>query len=216
VTGNVRWTVDELLEWISDAQRQICLVQPNAYNVHAVVKLAAGSRQTIPADGWLLCGVYTNVAPDGVTYSRAIRPVTRHILDTQDPYWHGAPAVTAVYNYVYDVTDQRAYYVYPPSDGTGYVAMNYYGMPPEITDPTAVLALDNIWLTPIVDYTVFRALSKDNEFAGSAQLAGLYFSAFSAAVGSRDKAEKQDSADSTFSPPGAGNYAPPSPPGAPQ
>lgn len=208
VAANTRWSTAELLEWVSDAQRQIILMRPNALNRITSVALAAGTRQSIPSDGWLMLGATRNLTATGGP-ARALRQVERVTLDTINPNWHTDKAQAVAWNYTYDVQDQKAFFVYPPNDGTGHVEVNYSVMPAQLVNLTDSLSLDQIYLTPMVDYTCFRALSKDAEFAGGAQLAAGFFQAFNAAVGARDEAEKDDSPDATFSPPGSGNYSPP-------
>lgn len=207
VAANTRWSTAELIDWVSDAQRQIVLMRPNALNKIAAVPLVAGTRQTIPADGWLMLGATRNLV-GGTTGGRAVRQVERMTLDTINPNWHADPANVTAWNYTYDVQDQKAFFVYPPNTGAGFMEVNYSVMPAQLVNLTDSLALDQIYLTPMVDYTCFRALSKDAEFAGGASLAANFFQAFNAAVGARDTAEKDDSPDSTFSPPGTGNYSP--------
>lgn len=206
--ANTRWSVDELTEWVSDAQRQIVLMRPSAYNKVASVPLVAGTRQSIPADGWLMMGAYRNLSSTGAA-GRAVRQVERVTLDTINPNWHADAPTAAAWNYTYDVQDQRSFYIYPPNDGTGHLEVNYSSMPAQLVNLTDPLSLDQIYLTPMVDYTCFRALSKDAEFAGGAGLAQTFFQAFQTAIIGRDQAEKQDSPDATFSGPGPGNYSPP-------
>lgn len=207
VPANTRWSVSELTEWVSDAQRQIVLMSPNASNKVAAVPLVAGTRQSIPADGWLMLCATRNLSSTG-TGGRAVRQTERVTLDTINPNWHSDPQQAVVWNYTYDVEDQRAFYVYPPNNGAGFLETNYSQMPVQLVNLTDPLVLDQIYLTPMVDYTCFRALSKDAEYAGGSSLAQTYFSAFMAAMGQRGAAEKQDSPDATFSAPGAGNYQP--------
>lgn len=203
VQPNTRWSTNELLDWVSDAQRLIVLAKPSASNSVTNVTLVAGTRQAIPSDGWLLLSVNRNAT------GRAIRQVDRKILDAQNPNWHVDPSQGVIWNYTYDKNDQYAFYVYPPSDGTSIIELNYSKMPAQPTALTDTLLLDSIYLTPMVDYVCFRALSKDAEFAGGATLSANFFNAFNAAIGQRENAEKDDSPDATFSPPGAGNFRPP-------
>lgn len=206
--ANTRWSVSELTEWVSDAQRQIILMRPSALNVVASTPMVAGTRQAIPADGWLMMGASRNLTSTGAP-GRAVRQVERVTLDTINPNWHMDPASPTAWNYTYDVQDQRAFYVYPPNDGTGFIEVNYSRMPDQLVNLTDTLALDQIYLTPMVDYTCFRAFSKDAEFAGGSTLAQTFYQAFQTAIMGRDQAEKQDSPDATFSGPGPGNYSPP-------
>jgi len=207
VAANTRWTTAELLDWTSDAQRQVVLLRPNASNQITTVPLVRGTRQSLPANGWLLISCNRNMQNGSGT--RGVRQVQRSTLDAQNPNWHADPMNKQVWNYTYDVQDQRAFYVYPPNDGSGSLEINYSAMPDQLTDVSSSIQIDSLWLTPMVDYVCFRALSKDAEFAGGAQLAQLYYQAFSTACVGRDQAEKQDSPDSTFSAPGPGNYTQP-------
>lgn len=203
VAANTRWSQAELIDWVSDAQRQIVLARPSASNDVKFITLAAGTRQSLPVDGWLLLSVNRNAS------GRAIRQVDRKILDAQNPNWHADPAQAVVWNYTYDANDQYSFYVYPPSDGTSSIELNYSVMPAQLVNLTDTLLLDSIYLTPMVDYVCFRALSKDAEFAGGASLAANFLNAFQTAIGMRSAAEKNDSPDATYSPLGPGNVVQP-------
>lgn len=207
VAANTRWSVAEMIDWVSDAQRQIVLQMANASNKVAVQSLVVGTRQKIPTDGWLLLGINRNMNADG-SPNRAIRQVNRAILDAQNPNWHMDTPQKVAWNFTYDAQDQDAFYIYPPNDGTGMLEMNYSAMPAQLVAVTDELLLDDIFLTPMVDYVCFRALSKDAEYAGGAQLATLFFQSFTAAVSAREESEKEDSPDSTYSAPGVGNFTP--------
>ena len=86
--SSVRWTRAELLSWLNDGQRQIVVAQPAAANYVTSVKLTAGTQQAIPADGWMLLDVYRNMGADGVTPGRAIRIISKEMLDGFNPDWH--------------------------------------------------------------------------------------------------------------------------------
>lgn len=203
VAANTRWTQPEMIDWVSDAQRQIVLMKPDASSTVKFMAPVAGTRQSLPSDGWLLLSINRNAS------GRAIRQVDRKILDAQNPNWHADPAQAVAWNYTYDANDQYAFYVYPPNDGTGSIELNYSVMPAQMVALTDTLLLDTIYLTPMVDYVCFRALSKDAEFAGGASLASNFFNAFINAIGQRTTVEKMASPDATFSPVGVGNFVPP-------
>ena len=67
---NIRWTRAELLSWLNDGMRQIVLIQPSASSTTDVIALQAGTRQYIPADGWLLLNIYRNMGTNGTTPGR--------------------------------------------------------------------------------------------------------------------------------------------------
>lgn len=195
-----RWTRAELLEWINDAQRTIVMVAPNSSNYTTVVQLQAGTRQNIPSDGWVLLDIYRNMGSTGTIPGRAIRLVSKELLDGFNPDWHSDTATSAVKNYVYDIQDQTAYWVYPPNDGTGRIQINYARLPIPCATETDVIYVNDILQTPILDYVLYRAISKDAEYAGGAELAAGYLNAFQTALGQKASAETTNNPNQTLSP----------------
>lgn len=187
--ANIRWTRSELLAWLNDGMRQIVLIQPNASSTTVSKKLDAGTRQTLPTGGWLLLQMYRNMGTTGTTPGRAIRIVSRELLDNFNPNWHTATAAAEVRNYIYDTQDQTAFYVYPPSTGTQYVELNYSAQPTNLTSESEVIPLFDIYQSSLVDYILYRACSKDAEYAPGLQLAQGYLATFVAAVGGKAQTE---------------------------
>lgn len=173
-----RWTDAELLRHLSDGQRTIAALQPDFATKVAVVKLAVGTRQVLPADGRSLLSVTRNMGTDGATPGRAVRVIMREVIDAQNADWHAAAKAQAVYNYIYDPQDQRAFFVFPPSNGAGYVEINYQFTPPEITTTADTIALEDIYQTPLMDYVMFRANQKDADSSGGLASAQLFLQAF--------------------------------------
>lgn len=187
--ANIRWTRSELLAWLNDGMRQIVLIQPNASSTTVSKKLDAGTRQTLPTGGWLLLQMYRNMGTTGTTPGRAIRIVSRELLDNFNPNWHTATAAAEVRNYIYDTQDQTAFYVYPPNTGTQYVELNYSAQPTNLTSESEVIPIFDIYQSSLVDYILYRACSKDAEYAPGLQLAQGYLATFVAAVGGKAQTE---------------------------
>jgi len=189
-TSNVRWTEAELLNYINDAQREIANVQPGATALHANVQLVTGTKQAIPSDGLKLINVIRNMsdASGGATGSRAIRLVSWDILDTQNPDWHD-PTVTGdathgttPKHFLFDENDPLNYYIYPGIAGNAYVEIVYSQRPTDLANTSATIAVPDNYSNAIIDYTLFRAFSKDAEFAGNAQRAATHYQLFSVSV----------------------------------
>jgi hypothetical protein len=187
--ANVRWTRAELLSWLNDGMRQIVLMQPSASSTTVSKVLTAGTRQTIPTDGWLLLQIYRNMGTTGTVPGRAIRIISREVLDGFNPNWHSELPKTEVKNYIYDVQDQLAFYVYPPNTGTQYIELNYSVQPVNLTSESQAIPLFDIFQSSLVDYILFRACSKDAEYAPGLQLAQGYLATFSAAVQGKSQSE---------------------------
>jgi hypothetical protein len=195
---SVRWSRPELFGWLNDAQRQIVLMQPSTSNFTTTLAMIAGTRQTIPIDGWLLLDVYRNMGLTGVTPGRAVRIVSKELMDGFNPDWHwDTPTVTAK-NYVYDSQDQTAFWVYPPNTGTGYLQLNYARVPVDLTAESQPISVNDILQTAILDYVMYRACSKDAEYAPGLQLAVGYWSSFSSALGAKNAAESANSPNLTL------------------
>lgn len=187
--AGVRWTRAELLEWLNDGMRQIVLIQPSASSTTVSMLLSAGTRQTIPADGWLLLQIYRNMGTNGTTPGRAIRIVSREVLDGFNPNWHTDTAKAEVRNYIYDVQDQLAFYVYPPNTGTQYIELNYSAQPANLTAESQAIPIFDVFQSALVDYILFRACSKDAEYAPGLALASGYMQTFTTAITGKANAE---------------------------
>lgn len=190
---NVRWSRAELLGWINDAQRQIVLMSPNATNKVAVFQLVAGTRQSIPSDGWTLLDVIRYMGTDGTKPGRAIRIASQEVMDAFNPNWHSSTPSVVPQSYMFDQQDQTIFYVYPPNTGKGYVQVNYSPEPIDLTSETQTIGVRDIFQTSILDYVMYRACSKDAEYAPGLQLAGGYLQTFTSSMGEKSKSETTNS-----------------------
>tara|TARA_R100000231_G_scaffold61814_1_gene50277 strand:+ start:278 stop:964 length:687 start_codon:yes stop_codon:yes gene_type:complete len=188
--SGVRWTDGELFDYLSDAQREIANIRPDATATHSNVQLATGTEQTIPADGLRLVKVVRNMSGSGTdaTGARSIRVVSEDALDSTEPNWHD-PTVTGdathgteVKHYIFDGDDPRVFYVYPGVAGSAYVELVYSKNPTNIGANTDLIQVDDIFANALINYVLYRASLKDAEFAGNQQRAGTYYQLFSASL----------------------------------
>lgn len=184
-TTGIRWpVVGELVLFVNDAQREIALLKPDATAVNETVTLATGTKQDIPAAGNRLLRVVRNMsAASGGTGKRSVRLVSRDILDSQTPSWHdpsvsgGAAHTNVVKHYVYDDQNPRNYYVYPGVAGSAYLEIVYSTNPSTVT-LSDNLSIPDIFANAIADYVLFRAYTKDAEYAGNNQRASTHYTLF--------------------------------------
>lgn len=189
-TTGIRWPDTELLGWINDGQREIVLFKPNAFVKNIAVKLAEGTKQDLPADGVQLIDVPRNMGTNGTTPGRAIRITIREILDSQVPDWHSSASNPVVKHYMYSLLDPKHFYVYPPQPSTnqGYAELIYGAAPTDAT-LNGTITLDDIYQTVLVDYVLYRAYSKDTEYAADGNRATLHQNAYIAALTGKAKVE---------------------------
>lgn len=169
-----RWADAELLKWLTDGERTIVAIAPGASSVNGTVSLTAGTLQYIPSNGHMLLSVTRN------TSGRAVRVVSREIMDAYNPDWHSATQAALVQNYIFDLQQPRQFFVYPPNNGTGAVEIIYSVMPAERTALTDTLEVIDLYQTPLVDYVLYRAHQKDSDFAAGQGLSAVHMQAFAA------------------------------------
>lgn len=187
----VTWPAEsELLGWLNDGQREVALLKPNAYVRSVSVLLSAGTRQGLPTDGVQLIDVPRNMGANGTTPGRAVRATKREFLDAQMPSWHASTASATVKHYTYSALDPKTFYVYPPqpSAGRGYVEL-VYGASPADAILAGPITLDDIYQNVLIDYILYRAYSKDTEYAADQGRSAAHQNAYLAALAGKAGAE---------------------------
>jgi len=192
---SIRWPISELVRYLNDGQREIILYRPDAMVTMTAVTLMAGTRQSIPANGSKLIDITRNTAASGT--KRAIRICNREILDAQSPGWHALAGTIDALHYMYDPRDPKTFYVYPPALATTAVEVIYSSLPTDIEEPadgalyTAVsgnIGVPDIYGNTLQDYILYRAYTKDSDYAGNAQRAASHYSTFANTLGIEIKA----------------------------
>lgn len=202
-TTGIRWPIDgELLGWLNDGQREVVLHKPESCVKNESVALTVGAtKQTIPATGIMLMDVTRNMGSAGSTPGKAVRLVSRDVLDAQRPDWHSdANAAGAIQHFMYDPRDPKTYYVYPKAPATAhYLEVVYSSAPVDCATTAATIGIDDIYANALVDYVLYRAYSKDAEYAQNANLAIAHYTAFANALGIKTQNEQSRNPNSTIS-----------------
>ena len=194
----VRWSKEELIEWFSEAQIAIAKT-PGAYSKRAVVRLKEGTVQSLPADAWELLSITRNVDEDGVPLT-PVRITTRSLLDAYFPQWHMIAPKPLVENYVYDDRFPKEFSIYPPNDGTGAVELVYAGIPAELTGEDDDLVLDESYAPALVSYALYRATSKESDYAPGIQSAASWYQSYLGEIEQNSQARGQTTPSSALMP----------------
>lgn len=169
-----RWSPSELAGWVNDAQKLVAVMRPDASVSNSVVTLSAGTKQSIPNDGFRLLDVIRNIGSDGTTPGRSVRIVDREVLDSQDPMWHTTTQSATIKHFIYDNRNPLTFYVYPPATNTAKLEIMYSKSPATVATANDDLAISDLYLDVVVNYVMYRAYSKDAEFSANANLASGY------------------------------------------
>ena len=169
-----RWTEVELLEYLNEAIRAVITNKPSANVTNTSVLLTSGSKQTAPILSVEIQDITTNMGTDGDTPGRAVTLVNQDTLDISYNTWRTDSQTVSVKHWMYNPKqDSTVFYVYPPSDGTGYVEMSYSAIPTELTDVDDTIPLDDMYLNVMMEYMLFRCFEKDSD-APSAQARAMF------------------------------------------
>jgi hypothetical protein len=196
-----RWTDTELLGYISDAQRTMVAISPGLTSTRLVFATTPGARQTLPADGYTLLDVIRNMGVDGTTPGRAVRIVPRDLLDGFNPLWSAAQASPTAQNFMYDPAENKVFHLYPPADGNGKLEILYSAVPDAITVGTDSLSVPDLYQTAVLYYVLFRAHSKDGDFAAGQSLAQPWLNMFNMFMGVGRTSDLSESPNQKMAPP---------------
>lgn len=183
---SVRWAQAELLRYLNDGRRELAIHRPDIYSFSTLLVLVAGTKQTIPSDGNRFLDAVRNVTSGG-TIGRAVRITEREILDAQLPDWHTETASTAIKHFMFDERSPKLFYVYPPAAAAHQLEIVYSKSPVDIASgdvaSTSALTGEDIYSGTLLDYILYRAFSKDSEYAGNLQRAGVHYQMFAGSLG---------------------------------
>lgn len=183
-----RWTYEELIVWFNDAVLAVISKRPDANLVNAPFTLTLNqSMQTLPANGLRWIEVIYNEAT-----GTPIRKTMRRQLDDQIPNWHKTTGVEPK-QYVFDDRDPKTIYIHPQVTTAKNVRACYSVAPVtiDIADiATTVIPIDDTYVNPLVDFILYRAYSKDADYAANAQRAAGHLQAFGMELGDKFQVDK--------------------------
>jgi len=195
--ADVRWPRLELQKWLNEAYLSIVLLRPDANAKCATFTCTAGTKQSLKASSGGfpsalgLLDITRNVL--AASDKKVVRVVARSVLDDQRPAWHTETATNNIQHYTHDPRNPKEFYVYPPALATAQLEVIYTDAPGvhtlsqaqlhPTTGSTEIIKLDDTYLSPITDWILYRAYSKDAEYSANEQRAASAFQTFNAAIG---------------------------------
>lgn len=174
---HTRWPVTELFDWINDAATQAIVKLPTVRSVTQDITLVDGALQTLPSDrAMTLLDITRNKSADG-TIGSAIRIADRQQLDDYDSDWYLGTRSQKIEHYTFDERTPRNFYVYPPAQSGTIVEAVFTERPVDVAATGQVVDISEQYLSAIVNYICFRALSKEAE-VGIPPMAVNYYQSF--------------------------------------
>lgn len=167
------WSEQDLVDYYNIVATNIVRLKPEANPVTQSVKLASGVRHYIPSGGMALIRVVMNMGTDGETLGDAVTPSLVNVIELFDTSWSQATAASAINHYMQDPKDSTLWYSYPPSDGTGYVLMEFSKMPNKISWDedgdweSAHVGIQDGFEQAIIEGMLEMAYRKDSDIPGN-------------------------------------------------
>lgn len=190
-SSNVRWTRPELLGYLNDGQREIVLAKPDSYAKNTTMPMVAGTKQTIPPDGIMFMRLTRNMGVNGAAPGRVVREIEMRILDEQRVDWHYAAPNQVAELFCRVDQDPKRFYVFPPQPAANPSQMEiiYSAVPPDVADESNPITLDDIYKTPLIQYVLYRAYTKDADYARQDAAGGTAYKTFASLIGLKVQAD---------------------------
>lgn len=181
--AGVRWPNEEVLDWIADGQILVIQHVPESASRTVSLNLRVGTSQELEAQYSRLLDIIRNQGEDGATPGPAITIAERLSLDAIRPNWHEEEG-DVVYHFVYEPDqNKRNFWVYPGPDAPLKVQAMVSPQPPATLQASTELLLKETYINPLVDWAMFRSLSKQADFGSAGPRGQAHAQAFAAAIG---------------------------------
>lgn len=192
-TTSVRWPALELQNYINDSYREIVNLRPDSNTDTGEFVCVAGARQDITATFASALRVVEVIRNTAATSAKgAVRIVNRRMLDDQRRSWYAETPTVDIQHYMFDPRLPKEFLVYPPATTVARLEVVFASVPvahalseAQLINPATaeVIRVDDSYFNAMVDYVLYRAYTKDAEYASNAQRAVAHFQAFQGALG---------------------------------
>jgi len=193
---NVDYSQADLIGLYNLSLRLIVSLIPRAYTIESSILLSSGAQQSIPSDGLALVDLPRNMGADGTTAGAAIREASLDAFKKSYPDWSTETASATIKNFMRIPGMDASFYVFPPSDGAGYVQCVNSATPPTTTYDAAgdwesdKIPLSDEFVPAIQPAIMFHAYDDDTDMPGNITKSQLYYNRVLQILGLKDAQTK--------------------------
>jgi hypothetical protein len=175
-TDGTRWANQELVDWAGEFYQLASSVNPAEFSGVREFTCVSGTKQDAPNNVVQIIDITRNL--DGT--KMPIFATTKNVLDSTRRGWHGELESQAQEVFVLDERYPRTFYVWPPAQAGSKVEVVAIAVPEkhliaDYSGGTASIKCSDRLTPSMVDYILFRAYSKDAEFAGNQQRSDIHY-----------------------------------------
>ena len=164
-----RWADAELIDYCNAGIRQTVVLVPEANAVETIHDTGTPlvARQVLPSGGIKFIKAARNYADNGTTQQGPIRSAEKDALDTYEPDWEfvttKADGANYFDHYAHDPREPKVFYLYPaPAAVNKMLAIVFSAVPTAHTAVGDTFSLDDEYINAVIQYMVFRALTKES------------------------------------------------------
>lgn len=175
-SDGTRWSNNELVDWAGEFYQFAASISPGEFSEIRQLSCVVGTMQQAPADMVQIIDVTRNL--DGS--KMPIVATTKNVLDSTRRGWHSEVPSNSQEVFVLDERYPRQFFVWPPAQAGSLIEIAGVVVPEkhsttDYTVGTAKVKCSDRLVPPMVDYILFRAYSKDADFAGNANRANSHY-----------------------------------------
>ena len=180
-TANLRYSDADMLSFCNAGQREIVTLIPEANTIEVITAINTDNqmRHTLPADGIKFIKVSSNQDVTNTVRGPMIRRMDIDALEGAFEFWGMMPIRewprvpnfsdihTEVYyeHFAHDPREPTIYYLYPPNEAPNFsINLVYSQLPADATLLSDTFALDDQYQNAMVEYVLYRALSRDGRY----------------------------------------------------
>lgn len=184
-----------IYDFIYEAEQTIVNVKPEALNNSGVLVCVDGSRQTIATQFTAAVNfldAHCNVDVSGALIG-SVRRVKMRELDAIRPNWRQAARATNIREFMVDDREPLVVHVNPPASAGARLQISYSSKPAPYAnvDANTQTAVDELYLPMIMDWVMYRCLSKDAEGTPNSNKALMYRKSFYEAMDIKEQGKEK-------------------------
>jgi|GEM_PF-582353 len=182
--GNSNWSEPELAQWLREGVGALATLRPDLFTRTRTIPLEPGAKQSLPASSTRVTRVLGVREGGEDAPMRALTRFDMRSMSASDPDWQETPP-SRPRQYT-TTADQDVFWLYPSvPEGADYYADVESVEVPEIPmpkdwpeDDPVNIQMDTRFERALVDYVLYRSLSKDADYAANGQRAAAHQEAF--------------------------------------
>lgn len=180
-TQRIGWGIEDLISYYNSALSAIATARPDIFIKTQSFSCAAGTRQTVPAGTIKLIDIERNTHT-----GKSIRYVARADLESLIPGWASSSGGEEAELYIHEPTNITAFWLYPGVKEGVSIELVLSILPTHLTkamvESGATVQVDERYITPCLDWIMYRAFMRDSEVTTNASRGQLHLQSFTQAL----------------------------------